>query len=56
MKTSLAVALVAAALTIGATTVAPIFSLAVAGGAGPDKWCGAAVCRTQAPPWTTRGR
>jgi hypothetical protein len=56
MKTLLAIALVAAALTIGATTVAPISSLAVAGGGGPDKWCGAAICPTQHPPWMHRGR
>ena len=44
MKTLLAIALAAAALTIGTATVAPISSTAVAGGGGPDKWCGAAVC------------
>jgi hypothetical protein len=48
MKTLLAIALAAAALTIGTATVAPIFSTAVAGGGGawqpPDKWCGAAAC------------
>ena len=50
MKTLLAVALAAAALTIGTATLAPISSTAVAGGGGPDKWCGAAVCPpTQAP-------
>ena len=43
MKTSLAIVLAVAALTIG-TTVAPISSPAVAGGGGPDKWCGAAAC------------
>jgi hypothetical protein len=43
MKTLLAITL-AAALTIGTATVAPISSTAVAGGGGPDKWCGAAVC------------
>ena len=44
MKTSLAIALAVAALTIGTATMAPISSTAVAGGGGPDKWCGAAVC------------
>ena len=44
MKTSLAIVLAVAALTIGTATVAPISSPAVAGGGGPDKWCGAAVC------------
>ena len=43
MKTSLAIVL-AAALTIGTATMGPISSTAVAGGGGPDKWCGAAVC------------
>ena len=52
MKTLLAIALAAAALTIGTATVAPISSTAVAGGGGPDKWCGAraAVC----PPRQTQ--
>ena len=44
MKTSLTIVLAAAALTIGTATVAPISSTAFAGGGGPDKWCGAAVC------------
>ncbi|HEY7440814.1 MAG TPA: hypothetical protein VH701_00240 [Vicinamibacterales bacterium] len=44
MKISLAIVLAVAALTIGAATVAPISSPAVAGGGGPDKWCGAAAC------------
>ena len=44
MKTSLAIVLAVAALTIGTATVAPISSPAVAGGGGPDKWCGAAAC------------
>ena len=44
MKTSLAIMLAVAALTISAATVAPISSTAVAGGGGPDKWCGAAAC------------
>jgi hypothetical protein len=60
MKTLLAIALVAAALTIGATTVAPISSTAVARGqVGPEYWCGAVVCPPkprQAPYGTYRGR
>jgi hypothetical protein len=48
MKTSLAIVLAVAALTIGTATVAPISSTALAGGGGPDKWCGAAVCPTEA--------
>jgi hypothetical protein len=57
MKTLLAIALAAAALTIGTATVAPISSTAVAGGGGPDKWCGAAVCPPkQAPSGIHRGR
>ena len=44
MKTSLAIVLAVAALTIGTATVAPISSTAIAGGGGPDKWCGAPVC------------
>jgi hypothetical protein len=44
MKTLLAIALAAAALTIGAATVAPISSTAIAGGDKPVKWCGAAAC------------
>ena len=56
MKTLLAVALVAAALTIGTATAVPISGTAFAGGGGPDKWCGAAICPTQAPPGTHRGR
>ena len=47
MKTLLAIALAAAALTVGTATVAPISSTAVAGGGGPDKWCGAAAVPTQ---------
>ena len=38
MKTSLAIALAVAALTIGSATVTPISSTAFAGGGGPDKW------------------
>ena len=57
MKTLLAIVLAATALTIGAATVAPISSTAVAGGGGPDKWCGAAVCPPkQTPSGTYRGR
>lgn len=57
MKTLLAIALAAAALTIGTATVAPISGTAVAGGGGPDKWCGAAVCPTkQAPSRIHRGQ
>jgi len=44
MKTSLAIMLAVAALTISTVTVAPISSTAYAGGGGPDKWCGAVVC------------
>jgi hypothetical protein len=50
MKTSLAIVLAVAALTIGTTTMAPISSTAIAGGGGPDKWCGAPVC----PPKPTQ--
>jgi hypothetical protein len=57
MKTLLAIVLAASALTIGAATVAPISSTAVAGGGGPDKWCGAAVCPPkQIQSGTYRGR
>ena len=57
MKTLLAIVLLAAALTIGTATVAPISGTAVAGGGGPDKWCGAAVCPPkQTPLGTYRGR
>ena len=57
MKTSLAIALAAAALTIGTATVAPNSSTAVAGGGGPDKWCRAAVCPPkQTQSGTYRGR
>ena len=52
MKSSLAIVLAAAALTIGTATVASISSTAFAGGGGPDKWCGAAVC----PPKQTQSR
>lgn len=55
MKTSLAIMLAVAALTIGTATIAPISSTAVAGGGGPDKWCGAAVCPPN-PLGTHRGR
>ena len=57
MKTLLAITLAAAALTISAATVAPISSTAVAGGGGPDKWCGAAACPPkQTQLGTYRGR
>jgi hypothetical protein len=56
MKTSLAIALAVAALTIGTATVAPISSTAVAGDGKPDKWCGAAACAPrQTQPATQRG-
>ena len=56
MKTLLAIALAAAALTIGTATMSPISSTAVAGGGGgPDKWCGAAVCPPN-PLGAHRGR
>jgi hypothetical protein len=44
MKTLLAFALVATALT---AIVAPISGTALAGGGGPDKWCGAQICPTR---------
>ena len=50
MKTSLAIVLAVAALTIGTATVSPISSTAIAGGGGPDRWCGAAVCPQQNSP------
>ena len=40
MKTSLAIALAVAALTIGTATIAPISSIAVAGGADPTSGAG----------------
>ena len=43
MKTSLAIMLTVATLAVGTATLA-ISSPASAGGGGPDKWCGAAVC------------
>jgi len=60
MKTSLAIVLAfglaAATLTFGAA-VTPISGTAVAGGGGPDKWCGAAICPPkQTPLGTYRGR
>jgi len=60
MKTSLAIVLAfvlaAATLTFGAP-VTPMSGTAVAGGGGPDKWCGAAVCPPkQLPLGTYRGR
>src|SRR6476646_5368438 len=56
MKTSLAIVLAVAALTIGTATVPPISSTAVAGGGGPDKWCGAAVCPPMQTHLGTHGR
>jgi hypothetical protein len=50
MKTSLAIVLAVAALTICTAGVAPISSTAFAGGGGPDRWCGAVVC----PPKQTQ--
>ena len=47
--------LAAAVLTLGAT-VTPISGTAVAGGGGPDKWCGAAVCPPKQTPVPYRGR
>jgi hypothetical protein len=44
MKTLLAIVLAAAVTLMFGATVTPISSTAVAGGGGPDKWCGAAVC------------
>ena len=42
--------LAVAALTIGTATVPPISSTAIAGGGGPDKWCGAPICPQQNSP------
>jgi len=56
MKALLAIVLLAAGMLTFGSTVAPISGTAVAGGGGPDKWCGAAICPTQAPPGTHRGR
>ena len=57
MKTLLAVALAAAVLTFGPATVPLISGTAVAGGGGPDKWCGATVCPAKhAPLGCHRGR
>ena len=61
MKTLLAIVLTlvlaAATLTFGAPTT-PIPGTAVArGNIGPQYWCGATVCPTPKPPWTSdRGR
>ncbi len=54
MRTLLAILFALGLLTFGAP-VTPISGTAVAGGGGPDKWCGAAVCPTKQPPWI-RGR
>ncbi len=56
MKTLLAIALLAAAVLTFGAPVTPISGTAVAGDAGPHKWCGAAICPTPRPPWTYRGR
>ncbi len=54
MKTSFAIMLTVAALAISTATVS---STALAGGGGPDKWCGAAVCPpNQLPSATHLGR
>jgi hypothetical protein len=56
MKTSLAIVLAAAAALTVSATVPSISSPAVAGGGGPDKWCGAAACPPkQAQSGTHRG-
>jgi hypothetical protein len=61
MKTSLTITLAAATLlaagvlTLG-SLVTPISGTAVAGGGGPDKWCGAAVCPPKQTPQSYRGR
>ena len=55
LSVALAVVLAAATLTFGAP-VPPISAPAIAGGSGPDTWCGAPVCQTPRPPWTIRGR
>ena len=58
MKTSLAIMLAVAALTIGTATVAPISSTAVAGDDKPSKYCGAAACAprpTRPAPASQRG-
>jgi hypothetical protein len=58
MKTLLAIALAAAALTIATATVAPISSTAVAVNGKPYKSCGAAACvprGTKPAPASQRG-
>ncbi len=58
MKTSLAIALAVAALTIGTATVAPISSTAVAVDDKPYKSCGATFCaprQTKPAPASQRG-
>lgn len=49
MKMLLATVLAAAAITIATARVAPMSGPALAGGGGPDKWCGAAVCPPKRP-------
>jgi len=59
MKTSLAIlatALLAAAILTFGAPMTQMSGTAVAGAGGPDKWCGAAVCPSQHPPWIHRGR
>ena len=58
MKTSLAIMLAVAALTIGTATVAPISSTAVAVNGKPYKSCGAVACaprQTKPAPASQRG-
>ena len=56
MKTLLAIALLAAGMLTFGAPVTPMSGPAVAGASGPDKWCGAVICPTQAPPGTHRGQ
>jgi len=56
MKTLLAIALLAAGMLTFGAPVTPMSGTAVAGGGGPDKWCGAAVCPPKKTyPGTHRG-
>jgi hypothetical protein len=54
MKTSPTIMLALTALMIGTVAVTPVSSIALAGGGGPDKWCGAPVCSQQTPPFIGR--
>ncbi len=57
MKTLLAIALLAAGMLTFGAPVTPMSGTAVAGGGGPDKWCGAAVCPPRKlPTGPYRGR